>query len=339
MKKSLTLFLIGLSLASTPVLGAETIKVFLIGGQSNADGRAFKSDLPTTPVNLQQPQTDIKLWPRNGYDYSQTTYVGWTDLAPGYSYFSSSTYGTYFGPEITFGRTLSDYVKSRNFGLSVAIIKAAWGGTNLYSQWKAGGNGTQTGDGSYYVSFQNDVTLGLNALKAAHPTADVQLAGMLWVQGESDCDAGQAASYGANLKRFIQDVRFTFTAYGSSDMPFFFSRLSENQTRYWTYDGTQPDILRAQQATVVNPASANYVAGAYMLDIDDDGKFTTGTVGGVGIHFDAWGQRNIGNAFGNAVIAAGAVPEPGTIVLLLSAIFLMLICYCRIKGVCSPFSR
>ena len=48
------------SITVTPPI--TRLRVYLLGGQSNADGRAVASGLPTTPVNLQQPQNDVDLF-------------------------------------------------------------------------------------------------------------------------------------------------------------------------------------------------------------------------------------------------------------------------------------
>ena len=119
--------------------------VYLIGGQSNADGRGDPAGLPTSPVNLQQPQLDV-------------------------DYFQSSTLGTLqplalFGPEITLGRRLADSIGSQEH-TRIAIIKYAVGGTSLRTDWKVGGDATTTNDGPRYVTFQQQVTSGLAALAA-----------------------------------------------------------------------------------------------------------------------------------------------------------------------------
>jgi len=64
------------------------LRIVLLGGQSNADGRGSPSGLPTSPVNLQLPQDDV--------DFFDTSTL--TTLRP----------LSQFGPEITLGRRLAD---------------------------------------------------------------------------------------------------------------------------------------------------------------------------------------------------------------------------------------
>lgn len=266
--------------AASAAQATTLIHVLLIGGQSNADGRANPTGLPTSPVNLQLPQDDVSYY----YSTSLTT------LRPR---------ATEFGPEITFGRSMADFYAP--YGEKVAVVKYAAGGTNLYSQWKAGGDATTTGDGPIYVSWQTTIPAGLTALQAANPGATLVIDGMIWVQGESDLASGAAnsAAYGANLTAFIADVRATL---GLPNMPFFLSRISSRQTVYsLPADADYPNYLtmRSQQASV-----ADSVAGAYLIDTDD-AAFTMNVDN---LHFGPGGQQALGNAFATALQAV--VPAP-----------------------------
>lgn len=235
----------------------KMIRVFLLGGQSNADGRADPSGLPTSPVNLQQPQEDVDF-----YEGSLTT------LRP---------VGGQFGPEITWGRCLADTLGD---GLTtrVAILKSAAGGTSLEVDWKPGGDATTAGDGGRYVTFQNTVTAGLAALASAYPNATLSIEGMLWVQGERDAKGGFENNYETNLTNFIADVRLTYGA----ELPFIISRLSIDQTNI---PATPLGIVRDAQSAV---AAADPLAA--LVDTDGFGILADN------LHFDALGQQQIGNA-------------------------------------------
>ena len=276
-------------LAASSAAHASTIHILLVGGQSNADGRANPTGLPTSPVNLQVGQADIPFY----YGGASTSGTFGT-LCPR---------STQFGPEITFGRSMADFYAP--YGEKVAVIKYAAGGTNLHTQWKAGGDATTTNDGPYYVTFQNSVNAGLSALRGAYPTATFVIDGMIWAQGESDIDDAltypttyPASDYGPNLTRFIADVRATFSA----NMPFFLSRISSHQTVYSA--PTDPNYndyltLRAQQLAV-----ATNVAGAYLIDTDGS-SFTLNTDN---LHYNAGGQMALGYAFASAM--QSVVPAP-----------------------------
>lgn len=262
------------------------IRVVIQSGQSNADGRADGSALPTSPINLQAPQSNVPFYfyTFGGGTNLDGTLGTLTTLRPGATQFPVGG----VGPEITLGLGLAPAIEQQP-GAALAIVKYAKGGSNLYADWKAGGDATTTGDGAHYQTLQRVVRDGLAKLRAAYPGATVQLAGMIWVQGESDIAAGSATSlaYGANLAQFIGDVRQTFSA----TLPFFFSRISSQQTVY--SDPADPDYpnyltLRDQQAQV-----AASVANSWLIDTD----LAAITMNTDNLHFATGGQQVIGAAF------------------------------------------
>lgn len=250
-----------------PAPPVTQLRIVLIGGQSNADGRAVVSELPTSPKNLQNPQNDISLFYKvEGGTGTLTT------LRPGLSETSQ------FGPAILLGRKLADLHQS-DVNTRIAIIKYANGGTNLATQWKGGGDATTTNDGTEYVTFQQTVTQGLAALAAAYPLATLDLQSMVWLQGESDSVSGLSSSYQTNLTTFISDVRAT---YGAS-LPFVIARLSIQQT---ALNATHLAAVRAAQDAVAaaDPRTAIFSTDDFGLKTDN-------------LHFDGSGQQSIGSAF------------------------------------------
>lgn len=259
------------------------LRVVLVGGQSNADGRAVGSGLP---ANLQTPQADVPFYycTYGSAANSDGTSGLLTTLRPGATQMPSGG----FGPEVLLGYNLAPIIESQP-GAALAIIKYAQGGTNLYTQWRADGTASSTNDGPVYQTFQNVVRSGLAKLRATYPGVTISLAGMIWVQGESDIDAGSAAvsAYGANLTQFVADVRTTFCP----TLPFFLSRISSHQTVYSS--PTDPDYpnyltIRDQQAQVV----AN-VPNTYLIDTDGDAF----TMNSDALHFNTGGQQAMGAAF------------------------------------------
>jgi hypothetical protein len=323
---ALFVFLLGtLTAAASP----QIIKIYLQGGQSNADGRAPTNGLSAT---LRSPQPDVAY-----YYYIYNTAANGdgslgmlTTLRPGGSQGVGVT-GPAFGPELTFGRTLADYHALTN-GVStntvmVAIIKYARGGTSLASNnvsvsyWAAGGSSTTNGDGPEYITFQKVVAAGLSRLAAVYPGATLEMDGMIWVQGETDIDlsSGQtgktpnpavASAYGTNLMHFINDVRLTYATNGpyGTNLPFFLSRISTNQTAFSLPSNPAfPYFLMVRSNQALAAASLTNV---FMIDTDGN-QFSVGTTGaesGYGNqHYDTGGQQALGTAFANALI--GALPR------------------------------
>jgi hypothetical protein len=262
------------------------IRVLLLAGQSNALGQASAATLSST---LLAPQTGVLLYTYvNGQvANSDGTLGALTTLHPG----ATTVLGD-FGPEVTLGQQLAPLLNQVP-GTKLAIIKYAVGGTSLNTDWKGGGTGTTAGDGVFYQTFQQVVANGLAKLAATYTTSTIQLGGMVWVQGEQDTNTdANATAYGGRLANFIADVRAT---YGAS-LPFFFSRLSSQQTYYPINRPTAYQAIRQGQQNV-----AASVAGAYMLNADG----TAFTVGADGIHFDTAGQQALGTAF--AALVAGVL--------------------------------
>jgi autotransporter-associated beta strand protein len=287
----------------------QTIKVFLLGGQSNADGRAKTSDLPS---NLSSPQADVPLYyyARGMTANADGTLGKLVTLRPGCSYYTSA-----FGPEITFGRAMADYYAQTNHiptnEVMVAIIKYAYGGTGLYDSWLPNNNSGTNGDGPQYVTFQNVVGAGLAKLSATYPGANIELHGMLWVQGEQDVehapgDPTYPIAYRTNLVNFIKDVRMTYAGrqpYGTN-LPFLYSRISVNQG--WYSDPASTNYSNYQILRTNQPYAAATLSNAFMLDTDPpqfstanpvNGIFTLSNGDVVSQHFDSGGQRSLGAAF------------------------------------------
>ena len=259
---------------------AATVRVFLLGGQSNMSGRAEGANFP---ANLQTPVGSVFFY--NGFDSGGLQ----ENLMNSVQINTSETGQT--GPEVSFAASLRDSFPATPF----AFIKYAEGGTSLASDWAPGGDGTASGDGIHYQNFQTIVTNAMTQFQLASPGDTFSIEGFLWTQGERDAKTGRStAQYQTDLANFVADVRLTYGA----DIPFLYSRLSDNQI-----DMT-PAQLSSIQTAQDNVNSA--VAHTFLINTD------TFSVKGDNLHFDADGQIDLGEAFSSAAVSAGAVPEPAS---------------------------
>jgi hypothetical protein len=213
---------------------ADNVKVFLLGGQSNMAGLGDTVDLPTSPVNLQEPQDDVLF-------YCNSTL---TTLRPGYGYQT-----TQFGPEITFGRTIADNSPSVQY----ALIKYAAAGTALYNDWAPT-------TGPQYTAFRNTVTAGIAALQAAGHTTEI--VGMLWHQGESDAIEGQQNNYQTNLTNFIADMRSNY----GTNLPFLIGEIRRSNANLITVADAQIAVAAADPYAIFVPAADLVFQDAYHFD-------------------------------------------------------------------------
>lgn len=243
--------------------------VYLMAGQSNMAG--YESGLPSTPYNATQ---DVKFW-----NYENN---GWIDLRPGLGDTAND-----IGPEVGFGYTL----RALHPDDDIYLIKWGVDSTSLAGPWNPDGSGVQ------YNTFKNRVNTALSALAGQSPV----IAGMIWMQGESDAnDTAMANAYAANLTNLINTARSDFSA---PDMPFVLGRITDLSS--YGFPGV-PQV-RAAQETV-----PGVVGNAAWINTDDL-AINPAAPG----HYNAQGQIDLGIRFANRL---EAIPEPSTVTLALLAI-------------------
>ena len=183
---------------------AQPVTVYLLAGQSNMVGSGTpKKDLPSA---LRGPQADVEFYHADGPGPLRQKV--WVPLQPG------STFD--FGPEVTFGRAIADHFPNER----VALIKYAGGNTNLAVDWNPETGPFYCGGGGHQ-GFRPTVKAALRALTDRGDS--YRIAGMIWMQGESDTVfENMAAEYQNNLTRFIARVRADFAV---PDMPFVIGRV------------------------------------------------------------------------------------------------------------------
>ena len=188
----------------------KRLKVYLLGGQSNMTGCAPRKDLPGM---LEAAQQNVIVYAHGGIKVGN---YGWDLLRPGLGDgYGDEGAGT-FGPELSFGHEMAP----RPDDTAIALIKCAWGATNLKSQWRPPSAGGETG--KLYTEFVKTVHEGLATLD---PDFVPEIAGMIWMQGEADAlDATMYAEYGANLTAFIKDIR---TEFKSPNLPFVIGEIAD----------------------------------------------------------------------------------------------------------------
>ena len=196
--------------------------VYLIGGQSNADGRGLVSDLTNTLAVWNQPQNNVRIFYANPgtnttFSFTPQYETGWQILAPGFSVppgFSGAFPSGDFGPELSFARTMADADSTRR----VALIKVTKSGVNLNSNWKPT-------SGYMYMTFTNTVRKALAALVGEGST--YTLRGMIWHQGESDTSGTSETNYETNMVRLISSVRGFL---GVTNLPFVVGEIATNKS-------------------------------------------------------------------------------------------------------------
>ena len=245
------------------------LKVYISSGQSNSVGCSMVSPMPEKYKGFNK---NVIVFVRGECRLGE---YGWAWLRDGLgSGFGDRDGKGTFGPELLFGYSMAPQDPAQ----VMAIIKIAWGATNLGVQWRSPSAGGTTGNlYTDWVKFLKEAMVKLD------PAFVPEFAGMLWMQGESDAsDKKMTADYAKNLAALIKDVR---SEVKQPDMPFVLAQIS--RTSAWGPD--LGDGLRAAQLEVTKlvPHTATFGTEDYKL--------------GDPWHYDTAGMISLGQRFAHAM--------------------------------------
>lgn len=285
-------------------------KLFLFAGQSNMVGVGNRATLAAGERQVltnvwifmadpghAPPQAFLatRFWvpPRgclsNYTAWGHTPGDAWNAVNPGHYNQVINSYG----PEYTTARDLAT-----GLGETVYIAKYAVGGAGMDAaldpSWQPDAGdpgGPPEYERSLYRSMLCWVTNALQAVREHQP--ETELAGLFWMQGESDANAADAAGrYRANFTRFVERIRLDL---GVPGLPVVFGRISNSTHPTMTYRG----IVRAAQAAV-----AAGDAKVAMVDTDDLPRNAVDN-----IHYTDAGLKVLGQRFARAWFGlAGGLP-------------------------------
>jgi hypothetical protein len=288
---------LALLLSSTAHAAAQPapVKVFILAGQSNMEGKAKVSLLE---YQIKQPATRdlFKHLQKEGKwierDDVWIKYLGQKGkLTVGYGAPKS------IGPELEFGLLVGDHYREQ-----VLLIKTAWGGRSLYRDFRSPSAGLpdqkvlermladrkkQKADatldditkpfGATYRAMLDEVNGTLTQLKTHFPDyagQGYELAGFIWFQGWNDMiDRAATDEYTVNLTHFIKDVRKDLK---SPKLPFVVGQMG--------VDGMKAEAnikkFKAAQAAVVGvpefKGNVALVKTDVLWDVEADAVFRKG---------------------------------------------------------------
>ena len=319
------------SVTSADAVLTEELPMFLLAGQSNMEGNVDASLFQNILADLASAAgTDIKArlaeriryWHKDtnngyaGYGYTpeMATYeasevarlnaaglVGadlttpntkvlcsWNaaGVAPLFVSSLATKCGNAYGPELVFGQALSKAGYS-----ATSLIKVAYGGTNLYVNWRSPLSGGTVG--SLYTELRARIQSLKSAPAGVNPACKTQgcrWSAFVWFQGENDSfDSANGLSYEQNLKNLIADVR---NDAGSPTLP-----VVIVQTGSWAQSMAFGKNVAAAQSAVVN--ADKY---AKLVNTADLSGF---------YHYDSASKLIIGDRIAQAVKALlAAAPAP-----------------------------
>ena len=203
---------IGLSLASSQeqVNAKATkgpLKVFLLAGQSNMEGKGAVNTLDWLGEDPEHGHLLDTIKKEDGSwvvrDDVWIWYLGRKGkLTVGYGS-EKSPHAPLIGPELGFGTVLGDHLDEQ-----VLLIKTAWGGKDVANDFRAPG---KAGPGEFYTKMLEHVPDVLSNLETLFPEYDgkgYELCGLVWFQGWNDMVSDEkTAAYTENLAQMIRDLR------------------------------------------------------------------------------------------------------------------------------------
>jgi hypothetical protein len=233
----------GAVLAASP----KPVDVYLIGGQSNATGQGYLANLPAGVV----PDRRVLLFHSGGHLHSGAEPNTWIPLR------QASESPDRFGPELGFGNRMQELYPTRK----IAIIKHAFSGTNLHTQWTPGKDAADCEHwGPQFKLFVATVEAGLRELRGQGYAPTIR--GMLWQQGESDASGNPADQYGANLSHFVGRVREQFRA---PNMLFVYGYVLPPPLT----GGGRDKVRQAQKNLDQDSGNPLALRGAFVVETDD----------------------------------------------------------------------
>lgn len=222
----------------------KTLRVILLGGQSNASGCSLDEYLKKNVSEEKYEEYS------NGYDNVYINYLAGDKMSEAFvkcSTLQGELDGA-FGPELGLAEKLSEMYPDEDF----VIIKCAWGGTNLYEQWLSPSSDGKTG--KLYKQFVKFVNTSIDYLEGKN--YNVVIEAMCWMQGESDSFLVEsAANYGEHLENFIEDIRKEFSDNASKNGIAFIDAYIADLPMFWVYG----DDVNAGKYAVSKLSDNNFV--------------------------------------------------------------------------------
>jgi len=254
------------SLALAVVLSAttraeETVKVFVMAGQSNMEGKAAVS-LFDHQIKAPETKDLFKHLHKDGkYIVRDDVWIKFLNRHGGLTLGFGSP--NKVGPELEFGNAMGNH-----FDEPVLLIKAAWGGHSLYQLFRSPSAGLPSDEklqaeleqakertkknnenrnrndplptmddikepyGSSYRNMMKEVKETLDNYETLFPSLKgkkLEIAGFVWFQGFNDQFGEDAPKeYASNMAHFIRDVRKDFE---KPNLPFVIGALGTNGSK------------------------------------------------------------------------------------------------------------
>ena len=248
-----------LLLAATADADEKPVKVFVLAGQSNMEGKAPNELLDHQATDAKTKDLFAHLRKDGKWIVRDDVFIKFLDRKGPLTIGYGSPGRT--GPELEFGNAMGDH-----FDEPVVLVKPAWGGHSLYKLFRSPSAGFPADDvletelkqaqervnkdnekngtnnplptmddvkKDYGSSYRNmlaevkDVMDNAGTLFPPLKGKPLELAGFVWFQGWND-QYGAENEYESNMRHFIKDVRHDLNA---PDLPFVIAAMGQNGSK------------------------------------------------------------------------------------------------------------
>ncbi len=258
--------LIALTLAALPLMASadaaepKSVKVFVLAGQSNMEGKAPNALLNHQATDPKTKDLFAHLRKDDQWIVRDDVFIKFLNRKGGLTIGFGSPDRT--GPELEFGTAMGNH-----FEEPVLLIKAAWGGHSLYQKFRSPSAGLpsedklqkeleqaqdrvrkdneknkknaplptmdeiKSGYGTSYRAMLADVQEATEKTETLFPELKgkkLETAGFVWFQGWNDQYNGAETEYASNMRHFINDVRKDLKA---PQLPFVIALMGQNGSK------------------------------------------------------------------------------------------------------------
>ncbi len=261
----------------------EKVKVVLLNGQSNASGVCRVPYLKTTASAEDYARYErgyenvyINYFDDNGSNTSYGAFVH-AGLNMGYA-------KDFFGPEVG----MADYLSKAYPDEKIFILKYAWGGSCLATQWFAPDkNGNE---GELMTAFLAFTKGCMEYLRAKNYDASIDA--MCWMQGESDASDVLAPKYYQNQKDMVTYLRAELAPYATNGKICFIDAGISDSTFWKRYE----TVNEAKQKFASDDPSLNKYFDTLDLSYNKEPAENPDLA-----HYDALSGIELGNRFGKEI--------------------------------------
>ena len=258
--KSLWAGLFGVAAVFSPVMAEAPVKVFILAGQSNMEGKAQNKLLEHQATDAKTKEQFSHLRRDGEWIVRDDVMIKYLGRHGGLTIGYGSPDRT--GAELEVGNTMGDH-----FEEPVLLIKTAWGGHSLVKKFRSPSVGLPSEDDleaelkkaqerttkNNEKKKRNDPLPTMEDLKAGYGPSyremlkevketqenyetmfpslkgrTLEIAGFVWFQGWNDQYNGAEAEYESNMAHFIKDVRKDFNV---PKMPFVIGVMGQNGSK------------------------------------------------------------------------------------------------------------